>query len=285
MSRKSELATPWRRGVTRVDDLHPMHDSAIRRAGAAIVPGDWATHDPFLSMMNDRFAQGAFGPHPHRGIETVTYVLNGSLTHHDNRGGRSVLDPGDVQWMTAGRGVVHLEDALDGESVHVLQLWINLPAAEKLTQPRYQDLRGDLMPVWRIPGVEVRVFSGRSAEIQGPALNYVPITMVELRLEPDSTITQDLPGSYNGFVYVIEGGSRFGRDRVEGHRDQTLWLERADGKNETTVVITASSRLRALLLAGAPLNEPVVARGPFVMNTEEQIEQAYADFSSGRFES
>ncbi len=271
------------RGIAEVMDLVPMHDDPIRQAGAAIPPGNWAARDPFLSMMNDRFKKGAFGPHPHRGIETITYILEGSLRHQDSRGGQGVLTAGDAQWMTAGGGVEHLEDPVDDKSVHVLQLWLNLSAADKLTPSRYQDLRGAQMPIRKEPGAEVRVFSGDSAGIRGPALNHVPVTMVEVRLNAGVTMTQELPGSYNGFIYVIDGEGRFGRDSVVAGRDHTLWLERTASGMHTSVSMTAITSLRALLFAGEPLHESVVARGPFVMNTEQQIEEAYADYQAGRF--
>lgn len=278
------LARPTERGIAEVRDLVPMHDDAIRQAGAAIPPGEWSKHDPFLSMMNDRFKQGAFGPHPHRGFETVTYVLSGSLAHEDNRGGHGVLGPGDVQWMTAGRGVIHNEVPIDDRSVHVLQLWLNLPSDAKLVPSRYQDLRSTEMPVRREPGAEVRVFSGTSGKVAGPALNYTPVTMVELRLDHGARVAQELPAEYNGFIYIIEGSGRFGREGTVGHRDQTLWLERTlDGDGESSVSIEASTPLRAVLIAGMPLGEPVVARGPFVMNTEDELAEAFADYRSGRF--
>lgn len=281
---KHQVESPeTERGIASVDDLVPMHHDAIRVAGAAIPPGDWQRHDPFLSMMNDRFKPGAFGPHPHRGFETITYVLSGSLAHQDNRGGHGVLHAGDAQWMTAGRGVVHNEVPSDENWVHVLQLWLNLPAKDKLVSSRYQDLRGDQMPVRREPGVEVRVFSGKSGSVQGPALNYTPVTMLELRLDAGASLRQELPGAYNGFVYVIEGSGAFGRDATTGRKDQTLWLDRADARESTALTIRATTPLRALLFAGQPLHEPVVAHGPFVMNTDAQIAQAFDDYQSGHF--
>lgn len=271
------------RGIASVDDLVPMHNGAIRVAGAAIPPGNWQRHDPFLSMMNDRFKPGAFGPHPHRGFETITYVLSGSLAHQDNRGGHGVLKAGDAQWMTAGRGVVHNEVPVDENWVHVLQLWLNLPAQNKLVASRYQDLRGNLMPTRREPGVEVRVFSGKSGGVQGPALNYTPVTMLELRLDAGARLRQELLPGQNGFVYVIEGEGNFGRDATTGRKDQTLWLDHADASEPTTLTIRATTPLRALLFAGQPLHEPVVAHGPFVMNTQSEIAQAFADYQSGHF--
>lgn len=282
--RVNPVLRPIERGIASVEDLVPMHNSAIRVAGAAIPPGAWQRHDPFLSMMNDRFKQGAFGEHPHRGFETITYVLSGALAHHDNHGGRGVLNAGDAQWMTAGRGVVHNEVPVDENWVHVLQLWLNLPAKDKLVRSRYQDLRGEQMPVRRERGVEVRVFSGVSGGVQGPTLNYTPVTMLELRMDTGARFAQELPSDYNGFIHVIEGAGTFGGAATSGRKDQTLWLAHADAMEPTTITIEATTPLRALLFAGQPLHEAVVAHGPFVMNTQTQIVQTFADYEAGRFD-
>ncbi len=133
--------------------------------------------------MEDWFPRGVSGKHPHRGIETVTYVVEGRIDRYDNQGHEGTILPGDVQWMTAGRGLIHNEIPAEGVTVHSLQLWVNLPAADKMTAPRYQDLAGDAVPVRREPGVEVRVFSGASGQMTGPTKNFVPVTMVEIRLD------------------------------------------------------------------------------------------------------
>jgi len=271
------------RSIAAVDDLRPMHDSPIRVAGAAIPPGDWQRHDPFLSLMNDRFKPGAFGLHPHRGFETVTYVLEGALAHEDTRGGSGTLGVGDAQWMTAGRGVEHNEHPVDQRFVHVLQLWLNLPAHDKMVPSRYQDLRGAAMPVRREPGAEVRVFSGRSGNVVGPALNYTPVTMLDIRMQRGARFVQELPGDDNGFIYIISGSGSFGSDARTGGAAQTLWLERTPSGVDTEIVLEATQPLHALLLAGQPLREPVAAYGPFVMSTREQIADAVADFNRGNF--
>ena len=138
--------------------MTPQH--RVRPLMPAAMRGDFAATDPFLALMEDWFPRGVFGKHPHRGIETVTYVVEGRIDHYDNQGHESTILPGDVQWMTAGRGLIHNEIPAEGVTVHSLQLWVNLPAADKMTAPRYQDLAGDAVPVRRQPGVEIRVFSG-----------------------------------------------------------------------------------------------------------------------------
>jgi redox-sensitive bicupin YhaK (pirin superfamily) len=185
--------------------------------------------------------------------------------------------------MTAGRGIIHAEEPLEGETVHSLQLWLNLPRSKKMTEPRYQDLRSEEMPVRHEQGALVRVFSGSSAGIKAKTLNHVPVTLVEINLKAGASVTQDLPGSYNGFIYVLEGNGYFGKDQTPGHQQQVLWLGKGKGAAESEIVIRTDKGLRALLFAGEPICEPVVARGPFVMNTEEEIRQAYEDYFAGKF--
>ena len=276
--------TVFERGVASVNAPTTLHEDAIRLGRAAIMPGRWAQHDPFLSMMDDRFGAGAFGPHPHRGFETLTYVIDGELRHSDNRGGSGTLGTGDAQWMTAGRGVVHNEQPAGAEPVHVMQLWINLAAADKLTPYRYQDLRGAQMPVRREPGVEVRVFSGQSGDVRGPALTHVPVTLLDIRMAPGASLDQALPVGDNAFIHVLSGEGRFGAQATPVPADRTLWLERAPADAQaSTVRLQADTALHVLLLSGPPLGEPVVAHGPFVMNSEAQIVQAVQDYQRTGF--
>lgn len=247
-------------------------------------PGHWEEYDPFLLLAEDWFVKGSFGLHPHRGMETVTYILEGKLDHFDNRGGKDELHPGDAQWMTAGRGVIHLEDPAEGVTVHSYQLWVNLASDKKLSEPRYQNLRNADIPTRKEDGAIARVFSGSSAGITAPTQNHTPVTMVEFNLEAGARITQDLPGSYNGFLIVVEGEGVFGNNHMAGMQGQVLWLGSAAADIASVVVMEATTALRVLLYAGQPLGEPVVARGPFVMNTDLQIQEAYQDYSNGKFE-
>lgn len=267
-----------KRSVRRVDDTHlrpgmnPRH-----RVRQVLEPGNWPEHDPFLMLAEDWFVPGTFGDHPHRGFETVTYVLEGGVEHRDNHGGHGVLHPGDAQWMTAGRGVIHSEEAV-GEA-HTLQLWVNLPSRLKMTEPRYQDLRGSQVPVRTQDGATLRVYSGASGEVAAPTRNLVPITMIEIRAEAGATATTGLPREYNTFIYVFEGSGRFGSSRTTAAAGQVVWL--AHDGDELDVI--ADQPLRAFLWGGTPIGERVAARGPFVMNTHEEIYQAMLDFQSGRF--
>ena len=187
--------------------------------------------------------------------------------------------------MTAGRGILHLEQPAPGVTVHSLQLWVNLPARDKMAEPRYQDLMAADLPVRREPGATVRVYSGASGKVVASTKNHVPVTMLEVRLEPGARISQDLPGDFNAFFVVLEGEGEIGSDATVVGAGQTVWLTRASEHKKTQIQLAASSDkiFRALLIAGRPLHEPVVARGPFVMNTEQQIRQAYADYQAGQF--
>jgi quercetin 2,3-dioxygenase len=259
-------------------------DEQVDDKALVLPPGGWALFDPFLMLAEDWFSAVGFDFHPHRGIETVTFVLDGQLEHRDNRGGHGVLGPGDAQWMTAGSGIIHSEKALEGKPVHSLQLWVNLPAAEKMTGPGYQDLKGAEMPVRKGPGFQARVFSGRSGEVIGPARNHVPVTMVEVTMDAGARFTQALPAGDSGFVYALAGEGRFGPAELALRAGQVAQLSDSherDGATELSVV--ADQPLRLLLFSGRPLREPVVSYGPFVMNTREQIIQAFQDFQAGKF--
>ena len=263
-------------GMTPEHRVRPLLPAAMR--------GDFAATDPFLALMEDWFPRGVFGKHPHRGIETVTYVLEGEIDHYDNQGHEGKILPGQAQWMTAGRGLIHNEIPGENMRVHSLQLWINLPAAHKMTPPRYQDLAGANVPVRREPGAEIRVFSGSSGGVTAPTRNFTPVTMVEMRLEPGASVTQDLPADYAAFAVVLAGEGAMGADARPVKSGDVVWLTRNETPDPSEAVFRAGETpLRTLLFAGRPLREPVVAGGPFVMNTRAEIEQAYADYRAGKF--
>ncbi|HLX44159.1 MAG TPA: pirin family protein [Bryobacteraceae bacterium] len=278
------------RNVARIDrsivqrGMTPEH-----RVRQLIPPGDPKATDPFLLLMEDWFPRGVFDRHPHRGMETVTYVIEGQLDHYDKYGNQGSLLPGNAQWMTAGRGIIHNENPPVGVMVHSMQLWVNLPAADKMVEPRTQNLVAADLPLRREQGAEIRVFSGKSGDLIAPTENYSPVTMLEVRLEAGARVRQQLPADYNAFLVVLEGDGSIGGERSPVHAGDVVWLTRTedDGLSEVNIsevkMAGGISPLRALLYAGRPLREPVVARGPFVMNTEEQIRQAYIDYRAGRF--
>jgi redox-sensitive bicupin YhaK (pirin superfamily) len=267
------------RKVRSIDETH-VHAgmNAVHRVRQVLEPGQWREHDPFLMLAEDWFVPGTFGDHPHRGFETVTYVIDGAVEHRDNHGGHGVLRPGDAQWMTAGRGVVHSEEAGAG-GAHSLQLWVNLPSKLKMSEPRYQDLRGDEVPVRVEPGAMLRVYSGKSGGFTAPTRNLLAVTMVELRLDAGAEVRQELPDGDNCFVYLLEGAARFGDDERPARAGQVVWFERDRGD----AVIRADETTRAFLWSGPPIGEPVAQHGPFVMNTREELLQAFHDFQSGKF--
>ncbi|MGW0663676.1 pirin family protein [Streptodolium elevatio] len=298
----TQTPTPTARRVAAVADRRIVGpDAQVDNKALVLEPGRPARHDPFLLLAEDWFSTVGFDWHPHRGQETVTLVLEGRAEHRDNRGGHGVLGPGDAQWMTAGRGLFHAEKAYRGEPVHLLQLWINLPAAHKMDEPRYQDLRADAMPVRREEGVEVRVFSGRSGDAVGPAVNVVPVTMADAVLQPGAGYPQEVPADQNGFAYVVSGSGRFGPDRTPAEAGQVVHL--APGEPATAPAATDASGsesesgpaygvldveagdegLRFVLWTGRPVREPVAHYGPFVMNTRRELEQAVADMQAGAF--
>lgn len=283
MMNQSKNDHVYNRTISRVYTPQFQSKSDIHTLAAIIEPGQWEKHDPFLGMAHDLMRSGVFGVHPHRGIETVTYMIDGNLNHYDSKNGSGVLHPGDAQWMTAGKGVEHVEDAAPGELVNLLQLWVNIPAKYKMTPPRYQDLRKDKMPHKVENGVSTKVFSGSVNGLTAPTLNITPVTMVEFKTEAGSEVTPEIPGSFNGFLYILKGSGTFGSEQTPGKAGQVMWLGSGKNAEISNIQINAKEDMHVMLYAGEPIGEPVVARGPFVMNTEEEIIQAFVDYRNGTF--
>jgi hypothetical protein len=260
-----------------------QQNSDIHTAAMVIEPGQWDKYDPFLLMAHDKMQRGVFGIHPHRGIETVTYMIDGNLNHYDSKHGTGVLHPGDAQWMTAGKGVEHVEDAAPGEWVDLLQLWVSIPAKHKMTTARYQDLRSDAMPQKEENGVKTKVFSGSVNGLTAPTVNITPVTMAEFKMKAGSKVTPELPGSYNGFLYILKGSGTFGSEEKHGEAGEVLWLGSGQHAERSKIKLEAQDDMHVMLYAGEPIGEPVVARGPFVMNTEEEVIQAFTDYQNGTF--
>ena len=273
------------REVARIDDPQFVSGQAAgHRARRLIDAPDAAFADPFVLMAEDWTSQGAFAFHPHRGIETVTYVIEGAIEHRDNAGYEGVIRAGGVQWMTAGRGIQHEENPPAGTMAHTLQLWVNLPAAEKMAVPRYQNLEPSALPVRNEDGVEVRVFSGAYGDMVSTTLNHHPVTMLEVRVENDGAFRHSLSATDNAFVYVLEGAVEIGSTGGLLEAGQLGWLTRSEEPGSSELTITAQGTAgRFLLFAGQPLREPIAFGGPFVMNTQAEIQQAFADYRAGRF--
>jgi len=240
--------------------------------------------DAFRSNNPDDYIAG-FPAHPHRGFETVTYLLNGRMRHRDNAGNEGVIEPGGIQWMTAGRGIVHSEmpEQQDG-MLAGFQLWINLPASHKMTAPAYQEHNLSEIPLERRDGTQIRVISGTTADgTSGPASQ--PLTdplYLDVLLPPGAVFEEPLNAQHNAFIQVINGAvSLLANDqsRVNLGRDQLAVLSKGD----KVIVHNRDQESRFLLVAARPLNESVARAGPFVMNTEAELRQAFSDYQRGEF--
>ncbi|HET9330928.1 MAG TPA: pirin family protein [Steroidobacteraceae bacterium] len=246
--------------------------------------------DPFLML--DEFGTdraedyiAGFPDHPHRGFETVTYMLDGRMRHRDNHGNEGVLVPGSVQWMTAGRGLVHSEMPEQQEGrMRGFQLWLNLPARDKMSPPKYQEFGPERIPTAQpAPGVTAKVIAGEVAGVVGPIRQpATDPTYLDLAIEPGASHVQALPEDYAAFLYVFEGALQVGAGTaarsVGSHELAVL------GEGTQLELRGAGGEVaRAILVAGRPLREPVAKYGPFVMNTREELQQAFVDFQSGRF--
>lgn len=271
---------------------------ATREGAGFAVRRPFPTHslsfvDPFLLLdhmepvtLAPGAAKGA-PDHPHRGFETVTYMLEGHFVHRDSAGNSGIIGPGDVQWMTAGQGVVHSEMPDDellekGGRLHGFQIWVNLPAKEKLIAPRYQDIPSKLIPIAESEDgkIWVKVIAGRSMGKEAVIDTRTPITFLHAKLKPGAKLVQPISPQYNTLAYVVEGKGYFGKEQLPAETDQ-LVLFSSDGQ---TVSIESADKeeLSVLILAGLPLNEPVARYGPFVMNTQSEIVQALQDYKAGR---
>jgi redox-sensitive bicupin YhaK (pirin superfamily) len=270
---------------TRVQPLvQPGHaTSQVDRNN--IVIGDMehpSSTDPFIVLVEDWFSTVGFDWHPHRGFETVTLVLDGALEHRDNTGGHGILRAGDVQWTTTGNGLLHSELALEGQPVHTLQLWLNLPAALKRVTPRYQDLRAADAPTISADGVTARVFAGTVQGRTGAAALYTPATLVDIELDADATFVHELPGEHRAFFYLVAGALTVGPNATPVTAGEVVWFE-PDGDGITAVTMTATASSHLIAYSGEPIGEPIALGGPFVMNTEAEVLRAWVDLRAGLF--
>ena len=273
------------RPVARLIRGMPANDGAGVKLTRVIGSPAHDSLDPFLLLDEIRSADGAdyiggFPEHPHRGFETVTYVLAGRMRHGDNKGNRGLLTAGSVQWMTAGRGIVHSEmpEQQDG-LMWGFQLWVNLPAEHKMMPPRYQDIDPARIPETVLPGgAKVRVLAGGFNGVKGPVADIVtePL-LLDVAVAGTGEAVIPVPATHNVFAYVFDGEATIGEPATRVARGHLAVLGAGD------TVKLAGGPGRVLLAAGKPLNESVARYGPFVMNTPEEIRQAIADYQSGRF--
>jgi len=238
--------------------------------------------DEFKSDQPDHYIAG-FPDHPHRGFETVTYMLAGSMLHQDSVGNSGNLKAGSIQWMTAGRGIVHSEmpQQVDG-LLWGFQLWVNLPADQKMCAPKYQDIEPETVPVVDNGfGLIIRVLAGSASGVTGPVKGIaVNPLFLDITMPANATFTREIEPGHSGFVYVFQGNGQFGKKATVV---ETAQLGVLDKVGRDLKIKTEDQAVRFLLLAGQPLGEPIARGGPFVMNTKAQVLQAFEDFRSGRF--
>ncbi len=259
----------------------------------SIAPSRANPFDPFLLFDHFAFNDPAEGPisgfpmHPHRGIETVTYMLEGTVHHRDSLGNAGLIGPGDVQWMTSGRGILHEEmprRSPEG-NIYGFQLWVNLPAAQKMSQPRYQEVSANSIPVVEAAGARIRIVAGEVSSVSGPVTEIAarPVYM-DVELEAGSSFEHPVPAGHTAVAYVFKGRARF--DLGSSGRGELIDAVRliafGDG-DQIRVQTDQDSGVRFMLMAGKPFREPTVPYGPFVMNTWEEIQQTLADLRSGDF--
>jgi redox-sensitive bicupin YhaK (pirin superfamily) len=266
----------------------------VHRAFAGVPMADL---DPFIHM--DEMGEVEYGPgepkgtpwHPHRGFETVTYMIDGTFQHQDSIGGGGLISNGGTQWMTAGAGILHIERPPEqliatGGLFHGIQLWVNLPAAEKMVNPRYQDLEPGDSTLLSSPdgGALVRVIAGDVAGHTGPGSTHTPISLVHATLQPGAQLDLPWPTDFNALVYVLSGAGSVGAEGRPIHSGQLIVHGSGDAitLRADQVQEARHNGLDVLILGGRPIREPVAAHGPFVMNTREELIQAFDDYEAGR---
>ena len=275
------------RPVARIARGMPASDGAGVKLNRVIGTPQLSDVDPFLMLDEFRSDDAAdyiagFPDHPHRGFETVTYMLAGRMRHGDNKGHSGLLEAGSVQWMTAGRGIVHSEmPEQENGLMQGFQLWVNLPAKDKMIEPRYQEIPPPDIPVATLPGgVAVKVIAGTVGDTTGPVRGIATEpTLLDLEIPAGGSVQLPLPRSHNVFLYAFEGEATVGEAARSLARGNVAVLGEGDG----VLLAAPNGATRVLLAAARPLNEPVARYGPFVMNTTDELRQAIIDFQSGRF--
>jgi len=282
----TEVSKAAGRGIERVVTLGPPQPGFVgegHEAVAVVEPGDYARTDPFILLMDDRLDLAAGRrvgeAHPHAGFETVTFVLEGALRDRDE----GTLQTGDMLWMTAGSGVIHNEDVVAIGRTRILQLWLKLPSDARWTPPRIQSIKLEAVPVIRAPGVEARVYSGRSGGANASTLNYTPTTIIDVHLAAGATFEHELPDSFNGFIYVVDGETVAGAERTPVKSGQVAWLTDPNSPGETMLRMTAGARgCRLILFAGKRQGVPIVSHGPFIGESRADLIRISSDYVGGR---
>ncbi|HEX2274117.1 MAG TPA: pirin family protein [Acidimicrobiales bacterium] len=282
------------RSVTTAPSGFEGEGFPVHRAFAGV---DLADLDPFVHL--DQMGEVEYGPgepkgtpwHPHRGFETVTYLLDGTFRHQDSTGGGGLITNGDTQWMTAGAGILHIEAppeelVVSGGLFHGFQLWVNLPSAQKWVPPRYQDIAADRVTLLSSPdgGALVRVIAGDIAGGQGPGITYTPIALAHATLFAGAAVELPWPADFNALAYVLAGRGTVGAERRPIRSGQLAVFGPGDVVRLAADAVqeSRSPGLEVLLLGGRPIREPIAWHGPFVMNTRSEIVEAVEDYQSGR---
>jgi redox-sensitive bicupin YhaK (pirin superfamily) len=271
-----------RRIVRTITTAAPVQVIPGIRHTAVIRTDERELSDPFLLLSDDRIDGGhgarVGAAHPHAGMESATLLLEDSITDGD----AAPLQAGDLQWMTAGSGIVHDEAVIARGSVRLLQLWITLPHDRRWTAPGFQDVRLDSLPIRREPGVVVRLYSGLSGALISPTQNHVPVTIADFLLEAGSSVDQELPASYNGLLYLLDGSVRVGADELRA--GQVGWLDSPPRQGSSNVhLIAGEGGARLILYAGEPQNTHVIMQGPFVGESGADISRLDEEYRQGRF--
>ncbi len=282
------------RSVTTAPSGYEGEGFPVRRAFAGVSLADL---DPFVHL--DQMGEVEYAPgeakgtpwHPHRGFETVTYMIDGTFEHQDSHGGGGVITNGDTQWMTAGAGILHIErppEALvaSGGLFHGLQLWVNLPSRDKMTPPRYQDIRGRAVTLLGSAdgGALLRLIAGDIGEFHGPGSTHTPITIVHATVSPGAEVDIPWRPDFNALVYALSGAGYVGADRrpIRGGQLAVLGAGNVTRLGADRAQESRSPALDVYLMGGLPIREPVAHYGPFVMNTREELVQAFEDYQAGR---
>jgi len=282
------MTTSVERRIGRTVTTPPAAPGFIGEGHTAVdvvTPAALEASDPFVLLMDDRLdikpRRQIGGAHPHAGIETVTLVLEGTLIDRDE----GDLNAGDVLWMTAGRGIIHNEAVEVGGKARILQLWVRLPESDRGAAPTFQMIRKASAPVRTEPGAVARLYSGSTGGVRSTTQNRAPVTLVDLTLDANATFEQELPLSYNGFVYVVDGSAAVGGvSSLE--TGQVGWLDRPSGVGAGPLKFAAGERgARIVLYAGEPQREPLVHHGPFAAGSVAEIHEMFQRYRAGRFES
>ena len=248
----------------------------------AVIYREFEHSDPFIALMDDfldkKDDEPVGGPHPHAGFETVSLLLEGEIGDETH-----TMRQGDFQMMTAGSGIVHSETIEGRSRMRLLQMWLNLPKADRWTAPRVQDLTFENAPAAERNGVKTVLYSGTFAGLRSPVKNYVPLIVADIRLQPGATLTESLPASYNAFLYVIEGNVTVGDEGKVLKINQIGWLSRGVAEEESMLTVAAGAEgARVVLYAGEPQNDSIVSHGPFISDHQEEIKELYSDFRHGK---